>query len=72
MKMKSKIEQDIKFRVNQIEDEQKKKIIKTIIDKKEWYYAIKFDTYISIMQDLGYDIKETKDIYIYLNTNNKD
>ena len=30
----TKIEQDIKFRVNQIEDKQKKKKIKTITDKK--------------------------------------
>lgn len=59
---------DLEHRLNKIEDKRKQKLISTIIKKDKWYNNIDFDTYISIMQDLGYNNDEAKEIYILYNT----
>ena len=59
---------NIESRLNQIQDQEKKKLISTIIKNEKWYRDINFDTYISIMQDLGYNQNEAKDIYVLLNS----
>lgn len=59
---------DLELRLNKIEDKRKQKLISTIIKKDKWYNNIDFDTYISIMQDLGYNNDEAKEIYILYNT----
>lgn len=59
---------DLEHRLNKIEDKRKQKLISTIIKKDKWYNNINFDTYISIMQDLGYNNDEAKEIYILYNT----
>lgn len=59
---------NIESRLNQIQDQEKKKLISTIIKNEKWYRDINFDTYISIMQDLGYNQNEAKDIYVILNS----
>lgn len=71
MKVKTKLETDLEYRLNDIKDNLKRKIISDIIKKEDWYKKIDFDTSISILQDLGYNLEESKEIYILLNSNEK-
>ncbi len=71
MEVKTKLETDLEYRLNDIKDNLKRKIISDIIKKEDWYKKIDFDTAISILQDLGYNLEESKEIYILLNSNEK-
>lgn len=66
--MKEKIMTDIKSKLDNIEDERKKKIITSIINNENWYKEISFDTFISILLDLNYSKEEAKDMYTNLLT----
>lgn len=59
---------DLESRLENIQDKKKKNLILSIIRKDKWYSSINFDTYVSIMQDLGYDQNEAKKIYVLLNS----
>ena len=71
MEVKTKLETDLEYRLNDIKDNLKRKIISDIIKKEDWYKKIDFDTVISILKDLGYNLEESKEIYILLNSNEK-
>ena len=60
-------QEELLDKVNMLQDERKKKIIKTIISKDKWYMDIEIEMFISILYDLGIDKKYA--IYIYKKLN---
>ena len=61
---KQEMLQKIKEKVDNINDERKKKVIATIVNKDGWYNEVNYNTFTSILFDLGYDKEEIKNIYI--------
>lgn len=57
------VQEELLDKVNMLQDERKKKIIKTIISKDKWYMDIDIEMFISILYDLGIDKKNAIDIY---------
>ena len=55
---KDKILKELKDRTDNILDDKKKKVIKSIINQIDWYKAVSLDTFLSILDDLGYDTNE--------------
>ena len=64
--MKEKILERIKNKVNSISDERKRKLITSIINKKDWYLHLDLDTFNSILKDLGFEKEDIKAFYIAL------
>ena len=60
---KEMILKDIESKIDLITDNRKQKVIKTIISKKDWFKVISYDTFISILNDLGYSKEEYNNIY---------
>ena len=65
---KDNILKELKDRTDNILDDKKKKVIKSIINQIDWYKAVSLDTFLSILDDLGYDTNEAKNLYVILNT----
>ena len=68
MDTKDRVIQELKDRTNLIYDEKKRKIISSIINHADWYKVVTLDTFISILNDLNYNVDEAKNIYVLLNT----
>ena len=65
---KGKILKELKDRADNISDDKKKKVIKSIINQIDWYKFVSLDTFLSVLDDLGYDTDEAKNLYVILNT----
>lgn len=65
---KDKILKELKDRADKISDDKKKKVIKSIINQIDWYKFVSLDTFLSVLDDLGYDTDEAKNLYVILNT----
>ena len=61
--MKKQLLEDLNNRVNKIKDKKKQKIIKIILNNKNWYYDFNIDEFLNIMFDLGYDKEQSLNIY---------
>ena len=59
---------DLQNRLINIKDYKKRKVITSIINNEFWYKEIDFDTFISILLDLGYTKEEAKGMYTNLLT----
>lgn len=57
------IQEDLLNRLDILDDERKKKIIKTIITKEKWYMYIDIEMFISILYDLGIDKESAINLY---------
>ena len=57
------VQEELLDKVNMLQDERKKKIIRTIISKDKWYMDIDIEMFISILYDLGIDKTNAIDIY---------
>ena len=47
--------EELSKKIELLQDERKKKVIKTIINKDKWYMDINIEMFISILYDLGID-----------------
>lgn len=65
---RGKILKELKDRADKISDDKKKKVIKSIINQIDWYKFVSLDTFLSVLDDLGYDTDEAKNLYVILNT----
>lgn len=59
---------ELNKRLEFLDDERKKKVINTIINKDKWYMNIDIEMFISILYDLGIDKENAIDIYKRLMT----
>jgi len=64
---KDKILMDLKDKSDKILDDKKRKVIKSIINYIDWYKFVSLDTFLSVLDDLGYDEDEAKELYVLLN-----
>ena len=54
---------EIKKRINEIDDLRKRKVLNSITRYDNWYQKISLDTFLSIMTDLGYSFEESLIIF---------
>lgn len=62
------LQEELSKKLELLDDERKKKVIKTIINKDKWYMNIDIEMFISILCDLGIDKESAINIYKQLMT----
>ncbi len=55
--------EEIDSKIALINDLEKRKVLQSIIAKKDWYKNVSFDTLASILKDIGYTNEQIANIY---------